>query len=297
MKKYLPYVAGIVIALTWGFSFMFTRGMLDYLHPFHLLGLRFAIGLGTMSLLRVVRLIKIRLILNDFKYLLPLTIFQPILYFTSETMGVLLTSASYSGMMIAVIPIFVAILSSLVLKEHPSRLQLIFIITSVAGVIFIIFLDNRSITGVNPIGTIALLGAVISGASYSIASRKASVRYTPVEITWVMMVVGALVFNSLAIFNHIVNGNLNNYLWPLSELWLPLIYLGLFSSVVAFFMFNYMLSKITATQASVFANMVTVVAIASGVGFRGEPLYWHHLVGTAAILAGVWGTNRFASKQ
>ncbi len=296
MKKHLAYLAGITVAFAWGFSFMFTRGALDHLHPFHLLGLRFAAALFTMTVLRFFKVIKINVSLNDFKKLLPLSLFQPIIYFSSETIGVLLTSASYSGMMIAVIPIFVAILSSLILKEHPNRLQLIFIITSVAGVIFIIFLDNQSIAGVNPLGTIALLSAVIAGAFFSIASRKASVKYTPLEITWVMMVIGAVVFNSSSVYIHLSEGVISSYFLPLLDLWLPIVYLGVFSSVIAFFMFNYMLSKITATQASVFANMVTIVAIASGVGFRGETIYWYHLVGTVAILTGVWGTNHFAPK-
>ncbi len=294
MLRYLPYLAGIGVALTWGFSFMFTRGALDYLSPFHLLGLRFAAAVAAMALLRVLGIIRIKINPKDYLSLLPLAFFQPILYFSSETFGVLLTSASYSGMMIAIIPIFVAILSVFVLREYPNRLQVFFILASVSGVIFIIFMDNQSIAGVNPLGTLALLGAVAAAASYNIASRKASADYSPLQTTWVMMVVGAVIFNSIAITQHLVSGNLGIFFAPLESLWVTIIYLGVVSSVAAFFMYNYVLSKVTATQGSVFANMVTVVAIGAGVTFRGETVFWYQLVGTAAILAGVWGTNRFA---
>ncbi len=294
MIKYLPYLAGIGVALTWGFSFMFTRGALDYLDPFHLLGLRFAAAVATMALLRMLGIIKIKVVPRDYLNLLPLAFFQPILYFATETTGVLLTSASYAGMMIAIIPIFVAILAVLILREYPNRLQVIFILASVAGVIFIIYMDTQSIAGVNPLGTLALLGAVAAAACYNIASRKASADYEPIHTTWVMMVVGAVTFNIISLGQHLGAGNMGAYLTPMADLWISVLYLGVASSVAAFFMYNYLLSKVTAAQGSVFANMVTVVAISAGVIFRGETVFWYQLVGTAAILTGVWGTNRFA---
>lgn len=296
MNRYLPYLAGVGVALTWGLSFMFTRGALENLSPFHLLGLRFAAALAAMAVLRAFKIIRIRVTIADYISLLPLAIFQPILYFAAETAGILLTSASYAGMMIAAIPIFVAILSAIILREHPNRLQVVFIIASVAGVIFIIYMDNQSIAGVNPLGTLALLGAVAAAAFFNIASRKASTKHSPLEITWVMMIVGAVSFNLIALVQHQFAGTVGSYLAPLADLWLTVLYLGVISSVGAFFLYNFLLSRVTATQGSVFANMVTVVAITAGVVFRGETIFWYHLAGTAAILTGVWGTNRFAPR-
>ncbi len=294
LMQYLPYLAGIGVALTWGFSFMFTKGALDYLSPFHLLGMRFATAVLAMALLRVCGLINIKVTPADYLNLLPLAFFQPVLYFASETTGILLTSSSYAGMMIAIIPIFVAIFAAIFLREYPNRIQFLFIIASVGGAIFIIYMDTQSIAGVNPLGTVFLLAAVIAGASFNIFSRKASVKHPPVRTTWIMMVFGAVAFNAIALVEHFSAGNLDSYLAPLANQWLPILYLGVFSSVLAFFLYNFVLSKITATQGSVFANMVTVVAIVAGVVFREEIVSWYHLVGTAAILVGVWGTNRFA---
>jgi drug/metabolite transporter (DMT)-like permease len=87
---------------------------------------------------------------------------------------------------------------------------------------------------------------------------------------------------------------ITEYLTPLADMWVTVVYLGVASSVAAFFLFNYVLSKVPATQGAVFVNLVTVIAIAAGVVFRGEVVFWYHLAGTAAILLGIWGTNRFA---
>ena len=294
MKHYLPYLAGIGVALTWGLSFMFTKGALDYISTFHLLGLRFATAALTLALLRLFKIIVFKLDLKDYLYLLPLSIFQPILYFAAENTGVMLTSASYAGMMIAVIPIFVAVLSALILREYPNHIQAIFIAASVSGVIFIVYMDSLSLAGINPLGTLSLLGAVIAAACYNIASRKASKKYKPIEITWVMMLMGAVSFNLISLYQQFPAITPVDYLIPFKAVWLPVIYLGIAASVCAFFLFNYVLSKVTATQGSVFANLVTVIAIAAGILFRDEIVRWYHLAGTALVLLGVWGTNRFA---
>src|SRR5690554_6689052 len=174
VRRYLPYLAGIGISCIFGFSFMFTRGALEHAAPFHMLGLRFATAVTFLLVLRAPGLIKIHINIADFRHLLPLALFQPILYFTAETTGILLTSASYAGMMVAIIPIFVTIFAAIKLGEHPSPLQLPFIFASVAGVIFIMVMDSTSDMGANYLGSLALLGAVMAAASYNIASRQAS---------------------------------------------------------------------------------------------------------------------------
>jgi len=294
MRKSTPYLAGLGFATIFGFSFMFTRDALDHIAPFHLLGLRFAAAVLVMTTLRLLRLVKISVSWTDYMALLPLAIFQPLLYFSTETIGVQLTSSSQAGMMIAVIPIFVTILAVVILKERPTSLQYPFILASVGGVFFIMAMQSQNGLDANKLGSLLLMGAVMAAACYNIASRHASQRYSPVQTTWVMMVVGAVTFNAIAITQSLATGSIGQYFEPLPLVWPAVIYLGVLSSVAAFFLINYSLSKLTATQSSVFANLTTVIAITAGVIFRGEAFYWYHAVGALTILAGVWGSNRFA---
>ena len=107
-----------------------------------------------------------------------------------------------------------------------------------------------------------------------------------------MMVTGAVAFNFIALLVHPVG--VGQYLLPLAEVWPAVLYLGSLSSVAAFFLINYSLSQLTATQASVFSNLTTIISTVAGVVLLGEPFHWYHWLGALAILVGIWGTNRFA---
>jgi len=291
---YKAYLASLGFATIFGFSFMFTREGLNHIDPFHLLGLRFGLAALTLTLLRQARMLHFHIGLKDTKALLPLALFLPLIYFPSETVGIQLTSSSHAGMVVSVIPIFVTILSAFLLREYPTRLQLPFIFATVSGVIFIFFMQSRGEVGTQLLGNLALMGAVLAAASYNIASRHAAEKYSPLQRTWAMMVTGAIAFNAVSLGQHIATGGITGYLQPLLQVWPSIVYLGVLSSVVAFFLINYSLSHITAIQSAVFANLVTVISIAAGVLILGEDFYWYQAVGAITILAGVYGTNRFA---
>ena len=73
-------------------------------------------------------------------------------------------------------------------------------------------------------------------------------------------------------------------------------YLGILSSLIAFFLINFTLSRIEASKSSVFANLSTIVSIIAGVVLLHENFKLYHLIGSILILLGVWGTNYFTKK-
>lgn len=297
-----PYLAGIGSSAIFGFSFMFTKGALDKLDAWRLIGFRFLLASIVISLLIVTRLLRVDLALipgrspgKDWRPLLWVALLQPIAYFLFETFGVSLTTSSQAGMLIALIPIFVIILSAVLLGERPTWQQAGFIVLSVAGVMFIAWQQSATAGATRWLGLALIMGAVITAAFFNIGSRRASAQFTPVEVTCVMMWVGAIVFNLLAVLVHWRAGNLATFFTPLADpqMIVALLYLGIGSSVLAFFLVNYSLSHLPASQSAVFSNLTTVVSIGAGVVFRNEPFYWFHAVGAVAILVGVWGANYF----
>ena len=246
-----------------------------------------------MLVLRASKLITIHITPVKIKGLLLVAILQPILYFVFETIGVGLSSASESGILIALIPVAVAIFAASILKERLSFWQWLSVLASVGGVVLITMPRFQGSSG-QFAGILALLGAVLAGALYQIVSRKASGISSPVEVTYMMVWVGALFFNTLGIWKFARASELLRYFsaFTSANTLFAILYLGILSSVAAFFCMNYALSHLTPSKSAVFINLTPVVSVLAGVLLRGESFAPVQLMGAAVVLLGVWGVGK-----
>lgn len=298
-KSFRPYIASIATSFIFGFSFIFSKAALAITDPLTLLSFRFLTAFIIMSILVLLKIIKVSYKNKPMLSLFFLAVFQPIFYYIFETYGIQYSSASIAGLMIALIPILVTILGDYFLNEKPSALQMFFIALSVAGVAYIVVMNNSGGKGTSSIGIIILLGAVISAAVFNIYSRKLSTSFTPMELTYFMMGCGAVFFNFTSVVRHVSNNSLSSYFKILQNpnFIIAILYLGILSSIVAFYLTNFALSKIEASRSAIFSNLSTIVSIIGGVVFLKEHFYLYHIIGSIMILVGVWGTNQFKIKD
>ncbi len=288
------HIAGIFFAMIFGFSFMFSKIALNTLTPMGLIAYRFLLAFLIFEILRLTKVVKIRF---EKRFMLPLflvAIFQPILYFIFETFGLTKITSSEAGMMIALIPIFVTILSSIILKETPNKFQVMFISLSVSGILLIQFFKNNLGFEGSITGFVLLFFAVLSAALFNIASRSAAKQLKPYEVTYFMMLSGAVIFNAIYIGQLISQNTLGSYFTNLNDtnVIVSIIYLGIIASIGGFFLVNFALSKLPAHVSSVYSNLSTVVAVIAGAVFLNESLEWYHIVGGLMIILGVYGTAR-----
>lgn len=298
-KSFQPYIASIATSFIFGLSFIFSKAALTITDPITLLSFRFLTAFIIMSVLVIVKIIKLNYKNKPILSLFFLAIFQPILYYIFETYGIQYSSASIAGLMIALIPILVTILGDYFLSEKPSIVQMFFIALSVAGVTYIVTMNNSGGKSASSVGILILLGAVTAAAIFNIYSRKLSTNFTPMELTYFMMGAGAVFFNFMSVLSHAANNSLGSYFKILqnSNFIIAILYLGIFSSIVAFYLTNFALSKIEASRSAIFSNLSTIVSIIGGVVFLKEHFYFYHIIGSIMILVGVWGTNQFRIKN
>ncbi|MPN44128.1 hypothetical protein SDC9_191689 [bioreactor metagenome] len=159
-------------------------------------------------------------------------------------------------------------------------------------------MSGNSSGSVNIIGFLCVLIAVISATVFNLLSRKLSKEFTPIEITYYMMGLGAITFTLMSIIQHITKGTLAQFFQPLENksFLIALLYLGVLSSIIAFLFINYSLSKLEASKSAILGNFSTIVSIIAGVVFLKEDFRFFHLMGSALILIGVFGTNYIGSK-
>lgn len=295
----LPFLSGLGFATIFGLSFLFAKDAIATIAPLSLLAMRFLLAAGVVSLLHLLGLFPLALRGKNIAPLLLLAVFQPVAYFLFEINGLQFTHTSQAGMMIALIPIVVAIMSRAWLGERITVLQGASILMSVSGVLLIAIKDVARAGPANAMGLALLFLAVCSAAVFNIISRRVSGQFTPFETTFVMMWVGAVSFSLPLLVAQGAQAFAASFSAVLAswQLMMAVVYLGVLSSVVAFFLVNYTLSHLPATQSAIFANVGTLVAVLAGVLVRSEPFHWYSALGVAMIILGVWGANRFGATE
>lgn len=267
-------VAGVSVSIIFGFSFLFTKNALDFVSPMNFLVYRFFVA--SVAFLFLLSSKSIRIEKKSYWKLWKLIIFQPILYFIFETYGIDRINSSEAGMIIALIPIVVNVLSGLVLKEKADFLHYTLVAMGFFGVILIV---GFNLSAHNILGKIFMLLAVLSAGMYTVFSRKLSKEFEPQEITFFMMIGGFLFFSILNLFTGQFRLVLN------LQIFASALYLGVLSSAVAFFLLNYMVKKASPTLTTVFSNLTTVVSVIAGVIFRKETIGIQQIIGMILILS------------
>ncbi|PNY18410.1 DMT family transporter [Streptococcus parauberis] len=274
--------------ILFGLSYLFTKEAGQTASALALLGWRFLVAALFLLILFVIGLIRVNFKGKSIKYVLLAAIFSPVLYFLGETLGINLTTASESGAFLASIPVMALIAATLILKEKPSKHQIVGIAITVSGVLLSVMAVGMS-ASFSVLGYAMLFLAVLSYALYCVYVDKAS-HFTGVELTVVMILLGFLVFASLAIGEAIVHQNLSQLIilpFENKTFALAILYQGIGCSVLAFFLSNVAIAKIGVNRTASFIGVSTAVAIVFGVLILGESFTGLQIFGVLAIMIGV----------
>jgi drug/metabolite transporter (DMT)-like permease len=288
----LGSLAALGCEALYGLSYIFTKSATDVASPLALLGWRFLVAFIVMTILIIVGVIHVDLKGKKLSPLLLVAIFDPVLYFIGETFGISHTTASESGVFLACIPVAALIASTLILHKYPTRPQVIGILITLIGVIVTVLAAGAS-ASLSLIGYVFLLLAVITYALYSVYVEKAAA-YTGIEITYIMLAAGALVFVTMALIEAISHGNTQTLIsLPMKHLdfTIAVLYQGIGSSVLALFLSNFAIAKIGVNKTASFIGVSTVVSIVAGVLLLGEAFSGLQLLGAVIIICGVYTAN------
>ena len=223
-----------------------------------------------------------------------LGLIQPVLYFFCENYGILYTSSAVAGTIIAVVPIACIVTDVLILHERVTRRQVICAVLCIGGVA-LIYMGGE--THISALGLVFLLMTVGCDAAYYTLSHRAAAKFTAFEVTYVMFTVGMVFFIPAALIQGA--GHMAETFLPAIQsgaFWGAVVYLGIVSSVVAYFLLNFANAYLTVSEASLFSNVTTVVSVLAGVVLLKEPFGLWQIVGVAVILVCVYAANATGKK-
>jgi len=287
-KTTIATLAALAGYSIFGFSFLFSKTALNLTTPFVLLAVRFLAAFLLLNVLVLVGVIKLDLKGKPIRMLLVLGLVQPVLYFICESYGIAMTTASFSGVMIGLVPVVGLVFDMIFMKERCTVLQAVFTVTSVIGVAMT---TTGGFGTVSILGFVLLLGAVVTAVLYAIISRKTAEHFSPFERTYVMFALGTVAFTVMALVE--TKGNVGALVAPLSNptFWLCILYLSVVSSVCAFTAINFAVGHISAGRAMIFSNFTCVISAVAGVLILKETFTPLQLVGVVIIIISVFGVS------
>ena len=189
-----------------------------------------------------------------------------------------MTTVSNTIIMLFTWPIFVNVLSSLILKEHVSRKQILLLVLAFSGILVIFSGEGFELGNNHFLGMLcALTSAIFFSMSYVIFKRVIH-EYHRNEIIFYQNLLGAWIFLPFFLFI----GK-----WPSVSDW-PLISIyGLLMGIGIFHFFLYGLKHLEASKASMLQYTEIVSALIIGVIFLDETLSGRILVGAGLILTAI----------
>ena len=134
--------AALAANIIFGCSFIFSKKALSAAHPLMILSVRFTVAFIAMSLLILTGKFRLSLKGKPKKRLLIMALAQPLLYFIFELYGLSLVSSALSGVIIALVPVAVMLLSVLFSGEMPTLLQGVCTAVSLASVSVMCIISN-----------------------------------------------------------------------------------------------------------------------------------------------------------
>lgn len=287
MQKCIPHLALIVGMTAWASSFIGLKFALSAYSPFEVIA-------GRMFVASVICLPFLRqffLFLKDRKkslILLAGVLSEPCCYFLFETSALRYTSSAQAGMVLAIMPLCVGFCAWLLLKEKQSLFAWIGFVLAFFGVFWLSFSGETSDSVPNPfLGNMLELGAVFCGVGYTLSCRKLTTSMSPWLFTAAQSFGGFLFYLPLNLLPLEFTPVVLDVEIPG---WLPfvsIIYLGIIVSLLGYGFYNYGVSKLSATEAAAYVNLIPVITLVIGVVFLEESLTPSQYFASLAILGGM----------
>lgn len=286
-RNILPVLSILGAVFLWGSSFSAMRYLLMFLPPYGVMFCRIFIAFLFILPLSA-KFIPKNYRKGDWKILLPMVIFQPCLYFLFETNALTYTTSSQAGIISACLPLMVAAAAWMFLSEAMRPVTVFGLMLSISGVIMLTIFQGTETSATSPVlGNFLEFLAMASACGNMILVKKLSARYDTWSLTF-MQVGAGLVFFFPGI-SHVLAAD--QAIWNLKIIFI-LIYLGICVSFLSFGLYNWGISKIDASRASVFINLIPVTAVILGWVFLGETLNPRQILAAGVVITGVMISNR-----
>jgi len=298
MNNFLVHLKLFLVAVIWGFGWPAGRVVASEILPFMASWLRYVIA--TASFLLFLKLSKQWMIPNksEWSRIFLIGFFSTCVYQAFFMFGMQYTAAGDASLMITFNPLFTAILAVIFLSEKMYLNLIIGLIMGLAGVgILFYYSPNIDIPLADRvIGNILIAGAALSWACNTILMKRAMTAsannatrpLNPLELTVWSSAAGLAILTPITAFEVVTQGAV----LPTYEGWVGIIFLALFSTVIAYVWFADGIIKIGASMSALYVYLVPPFGIIGGYLLLQEKLGISLIFAFLLITGGVFIAQR-----
>lgn len=202
--------------------------------------------------------------------------------------GLYLSSSAHAALLYALTPMGVYLLSLATGRERAHRFALFGMAVALSGVAVLLFGKGLADASGSLIGDLLILFAVASWVLYTTELKPLASRFGPIRVTaWTM---GAAALLSLPALPFVLQPV--QVFQGSAALLGSIVYLGLLTSVVAYFLWSYALSHAPASKVAVFANLQPPATAIAAWLLLDEPITLSLVIGGVMVMLGVRITQR-----
>jgi drug/metabolite transporter (DMT)-like permease len=272
----------------WGWTFVATKICLQYVTPVELIGLRFVIGLPVLWLVVRAKRLKVSFSRKERRSVL-LGAAVLTAHFLVQVNGLKYTSATNTGWLMAVIPLVMALLAFLILRERLSRAAWLGIGVATSGVLVLVSGGRlASFDWLKSIGDWLVLASAHTWALYTIAVRDVTRARNPLAVTLAVMMPAAVLILALML----PTADWRNILgMPLDGI-VAMLFLGILGHAVGHWFWQEGVARVGAARAGVFLYLEPLATTSLAVPLLGEAFGLATALGGLLVLAGVYLAGR-----
>lgn len=289
--KIIPYLEALFAVVVWGASFIATKIAVGQISPIAVVWVRFAIGIPILFAAVLMRKQFAFPQGKEWLYFALLGFLGISFHQWLQSNGLQTSEATTTAWIIATTPAFLSILGWLVLKEKLTLVQTAGIVLAMVGVLVVVSKGDFTSLTIGKFGApgdVLILISSVNWAVFSILSRRGLKDHPSTRMTFWVMTIGWLI-TSVAFVGQ---GRFAELPQLDSRGWWSLIYLGIFTTGLAYIAWFDVLSQLPAAQSGAFLFLEPPSSMIVAAIILNEQVTLAAVIGGAVILFGVWLVNR-----
>lgn len=288
-KKLIGILASgglILTAAIWGFAFVVVKDSVDTIPPVYMVSIRYTIAAVLLGFVLIPQFKK----LNRYYWIHgAVTGLMLALGYITQTIGCKYTTAGKNAFLTTIYVILIPLISWPLNKKRPHFVVFLSAVMALVGIGLLALRNEGGVLGFN-VGDILTLICGLFYALHIIFTAKFSQDKNPVILTWIQFIVAAVF--SWAV-SPLIDGSFSVALLKSSRVIFSMLYLGIFSSLVAFLLQNICLKYMESSLASLFLSLESVFGVIFSAIFLRERMTLVMIIGCVLIFAAITIADQF----